>query len=77
VISFAHKPVATPGNGTMYGVEFDGDLGYENEGFFAGISYGVLFPMSAMNHLGDPADPADDLDATTAHTIQSRLVLQF
>ena len=76
VVSFAHKPVATPGNGKMYGVEFDGDLGYENEGFFAGIAYGVLFPLSAMNHF-DPADPNVITDASTAHTIQTRLMLQF
>jgi len=78
VVSFANKPVSTPGNGSMYGVEFDGDLGYENEGFFAGIAYGVLFPLSAMSHpteLGfmDTGGP----DASTAHTIQTRLMLQF
>ena len=75
VISFAHKPAATPGNGDMYGVEFDGDLGYENEGFFAGIAYGVLFPLSAMNHSEDLFGAA--ADAGTAHTIQTRLMLQF
>ncbi|HTM18868.1 MAG TPA: TIGR04551 family protein [Kofleriaceae bacterium] len=75
VVSFAAKPASTPGNGDMYGVEFDGDLGYENEGFFAGIAYGVLFPLSAMNHSADLF--GEFADAGTAHTIQSRLVLQF
>jgi uncharacterized protein (TIGR04551 family) len=91
VSSFALKTVATPGNDTMYGTEFDGDLGYASNGLFVGISYGVLFPLGAMNH------PADDMttgatfgygtdpvtmqsnakSAETAHTIQSRFVLAF
>src|SRR5262249_8864549 len=47
--SVANVPVATPGNGTFYGIELNGDLGYNNEkeGFFAGFSYGVLFPLGA------------------------------
>jgi uncharacterized protein (TIGR04551 family) len=78
VVSFANKPVATPGNGNMYGVEFDGDVGYENEGFFAGLSAGVLFPLGAMDHpaeLGYTGDNAGD--AGNAWTVQSRLALQF
>ncbi|MBP6633591.1 MAG: TIGR04551 family protein [Kofleriaceae bacterium] len=86
VTSFANKPVATPGNGGMWGIEFDADLGYRSGGFFGGLSYGVLFPLSGMNH---PSDNTDDGgagfgygtgnlgDAGTAHTIQSRLVLSF
>jgi uncharacterized protein (TIGR04551 family) len=56
ISSFALKPVATPGNSTMYGTEFNADLGYSSGGLFVGISYGVLFPLGAMNH------PADNLD---------------
>ncbi len=85
ITSFANVPVATPGNGSMYGVEFDGDIGYENEGFFAGISYGILFPLGAMNHpvdLSGQGGPGFGYgvnagDAGNAQTIQSRLVLQF
>jgi uncharacterized protein (TIGR04551 family) len=89
ITSFALKPVATPGNSIAYGTEFDSDLGYNAGKLFAGISYGVLFPLGAMAH------PADDTtaggpgyqwgtvgntnqgDAGTAHTIQMRLVLAF
>lgn len=85
VSSFAMKPVATPGNGTMYGTEFDADIGYHEGGLWAGISYGVLFPFGALSH------PVDDTtlggagfgygtntgDGSTAHTIQTRLVLSF
>ncbi len=85
ITSFAAKPVATPGNGTVYGTEFDTDIGYHEGGLYAGISYGVLFPFNALAH------PADDTtlggagfgygtntgDGTTAHCVQTRLVLQF
>jgi uncharacterized protein (TIGR04551 family) len=85
IVSFANVPVATPGNGSMYGVEFDADVGYENEGFFAGISYGVLFPLSAMDHPFDDPDGGgpgfgygtNAGDAETAQTIQTRLMLKF
>jgi uncharacterized protein (TIGR04551 family) len=84
ISSFALKPVATPGNDRMYGTEFNGELGYSSNGLFAGVAYGVLFPLGAMNHpassdtttagnyMGDNIRNAD-----TAHTIQSRFVLAF
>jgi uncharacterized protein (TIGR04551 family) len=86
ITSFALKPVAMPGNEMLIGTEFNADLGYTNGGFHAGIAYGVLFPLGAMNHPAD--DPLDSGpgygfgttnvgDAGNAHTIQTRLVLSF
>ena len=85
VTAAALKPVATPGNETMYGTEFDADLGYQNNGFHAGVTYGVLFPLGAMNHPSgsefgfqtDLGDTRNIGDASTAHTIQFRLALEF
>ena len=83
VTSFALKPIATPGNSTMYGTEFDADVGYQSGGLFIGVAYGVLFPFGAMSHpeadaTGSFGFLAGDLgNATTSHTIQSRLVLSF
>ncbi len=89
VTSFALKPVATPGNSKMYGTEFDSELYYQSGGLYLGFSYGVLFPFAALNHPGPDSSgnsfgfSNDDLiginirDATTSHTIQSRLVLSF
>ena len=91
VTSFALKPVSTPGNDNVYGTEFDGDLGYNGHRIFAGISYGVLFPFGALSHpepdplqsgpghdYGTDTDPiANARPATTAHTIQMRLILAF
>ncbi len=92
ITSFALKPVATPGNSTMYGTEFNGDLGYNGSRVYAGISYGVLFPFAALSHpvtdpagggpgfpYGSPSNAAGDNSGTaeTAHTIQVRLILGF
>lgn len=92
VTSFALKPVATPGNSTMYGTEFDAEVGYRANGISASLVYGVLFPFGALNHpentsgtggsfgfSNDPDNPAirNIGDASTAHTIQARLVLSF
>lgn len=80
IISMAHKQEATPGNSRFYGVEFDADIGYSNDGFFMGISYGVLFPFAALHHPGDVdsgfTDPNTG-DAGTAQTVQTRFALQF
>jgi len=90
ITSFALKPVATPGNSRMYGTEFDTDLGYSANGLFVGISYGVLFPLGAMNHPGDDdaahtfgykdpttGDVSNVGSAGTAHSILTRFVLAF
>jgi uncharacterized protein (TIGR04551 family) len=83
ILSAAHRPVATPGNSTLYGLELDADIGYENDGFFAGISYGILLPFAALDHPETAAFPfgsqngGNGGDAGTAQTIQSRLMLQF
>ncbi|HWO26201.1 MAG TPA: TIGR04551 family protein [Kofleriaceae bacterium] len=89
ITSFALKPVATPGNETMYGTEFNADIGYSSGGFYGGVAYGVLFPFGALSH---PADTETETfgygtnsetgesnvgDAGTAHTIQFKLILSF
>jgi uncharacterized protein (TIGR04551 family) len=80
ILSFANVPVSTPGNSSLWGVELDGDLGYHNdkEGFFAGISYGVLFPLAAMDH-PEALFPKEGErgSASTAQTIQMRAILKF
>ena len=92
ISSFALKPVATPGNSTMYGTEFNAELGYSSGGLHVSLAYGVLFPFGAMNHPADDpfdqtqrfgygTDPVSGLsnvkNADTAHTIQARAVLAF
>jgi uncharacterized protein (TIGR04551 family) len=52
VHSIANVPVGTPGNAINYGLELDLHVGYHNddEGFYAAITYGVLFPFGALDH---------------------------
>jgi uncharacterized protein (TIGR04551 family) len=93
ITSLALKPIATPGNQTVYGTEFNGDLGYHSDHLYFGISYGVLFPFGALSHPADTTGqggpgfgyPTTDAngnmvttgDPSTAHCIQTRLVLAF
>lgn len=93
VASFAHKPIATPGNEAGLGIELDADVAYYDDasGFSAGIAYGVLFPFGGMNHpVDDPNEGGPGFgygtdafgrtnlgNASTAQTIQVRLMLQF
>jgi uncharacterized protein (TIGR04551 family) len=80
IMSFANTLVSTPGNSALWGLELNGGLAYHNdrEGFSAGIAYGVLFPLGALDH------PASDLfaeedqgDAGTAQLIKMNLMLKF
>jgi len=51
IYSLAQVPVATPGNGLGYGLEMNVGANYRNtaEGFYAGFTWGVLWPMGALN----------------------------
>lgn len=77
IISFANKKAATPGDSSMYGVELNGDLSYRQGPLSAGISYGVLFPMGALDRPAGLGFGDNSGDAGTAQTIQSRLVIRF
>ncbi|MEZ4399510.1 MAG: TIGR04551 family protein [Kofleriaceae bacterium] len=86
VTSAALKPVSTPGNATFWGTEFDADLGYASNGFSAGLAYGVLFPLGAMDHptgtSGGTGFPFGDNNqnagsSANAHTFQARLGIEF
>ena len=93
VSSVALNPVATPGNSSFYGTEFDSEVGYNTGKFYLGIAYGVYFPFGAMAHPTDQTgqggpgfgypttdangNPVQTGDAGTAHCIQIRSVLVF
>lgn len=85
VTAAALRPVATPGNSAMWGLEFDADLGYTGNGFHAGIAYGLFLPLGAMNHPIENSlegGPGFDYginagDAGNAHSIQARFAVEF
>jgi uncharacterized protein (TIGR04551 family) len=74
IYSGAMVPVATPGNQFSYGLEFDAGLTYRNpaDGFYAGIVYGVLFPMGALDRLNTASTQTSVTrqDAETAQIIR-------
>ncbi len=82
ITSFALNPVATPGNETMYGTEFNADIGYTAGGFHGGVSTACC-SRSARSHPEASATaitktPASPTSATRApRTIQFRAVLSF
>jgi uncharacterized protein (TIGR04551 family) len=51
IYSMAQVPVSMPGNDVMMGLELDVGAGYRNtaEGFYAGFTWGVLWPLAALN----------------------------
>ena len=91
IISAADNQAATPGQGRMYGVEFNLNIGYRSGGFFAGVSGGALFPLSALDlsaisdELPSPVEEAtsgegdgiNDEGPGNAYIVQTRLALSF
>lgn len=78
--AIANRPIGYPGNSYNLGLEIDAQLMYKNEeeGFYAGLVYGVLFPFAG---LGLPSDiygtefakPGPDI----AQTFQARVIVKF
>ena len=91
ITSFAIKPVSTPGNCDVLRHRVQRRPRLHGHRIFAGVSYGVLFPFSALMRTPSttPATAARASvrtrhqrqhnvgDGGTAHTIQMRLVLGF
>ena len=49
----------------------------EEEGFYAGLVYGVLFPFDALNFPGTIFGPSFAHNTDTAQTFQARLYVKF
>ncbi len=77
--AMAANPVAYPGNSYNLGLEIDASLMYKNEeeGFYAGVTYGVLFPFGALSLPASIYGPQFAHDAETAQTFQGRLAVKF
>jgi uncharacterized protein (TIGR04551 family) len=78
--ALANNPVAYPGNSYNLGLEIDAQLMYKNEeeGFYAGLVYGVLFPFGALAlptaiYGAQFAKDSPDI----AQTFQARLIVKF
>lgn len=78
--AMANRPVAYPGNSYNLGLEIDASIMYKNEeeGFYAGLTYGVLFPFAALGlpasiYGAQYAKESPDI----AQTFQARLIVKF
>lgn len=79
IYSLAHQPISFPGNSRNLGLELDLDIFYRNvdEGFYAGMQYGVLFPFGALDRPAEIFGSSGAVDANVAHTLQGRLIVKF
>ena len=77
IYSMAQVPVSTPGNELMYGLEMDVGAGYRNtaEGFYAGFTWGVLWPLGALNRPSPLWTTAED--ASVAQILRIYLGVKF
>jgi uncharacterized protein (TIGR04551 family) len=78
--ALANHPVGYPGNSYNLGLEIDGQLMYKNEeeGFYAGLVYGVLFPFAALSIPGDIYGTLYQKSSPNiAQTFQARVVVKF
>jgi len=75
IYSKALKPTSTPsGDSTQLGIEVDAGVRYQtDDGFYAQLSYGVLFPFSALqyNYVALPVGPS------VAQALRAQLGIRF
>jgi uncharacterized protein (TIGR04551 family) len=78
IYSLAQVPVSTPGNALSYGIEMNLGVNYRNtaEGFYAGATWGVLWPLSALDR---PASVwfADAANANAAQILRAFFGIRF
>ncbi len=77
IYSLAPERVATPGNALSYGVEMNVSLTYRNptDGFYAGVTWAVLWPMGALSRPTPLWQRAED--ATSAQALRTFLGIRF
>jgi uncharacterized protein (TIGR04551 family) len=79
IFSMAQVPVSTPGDALAYGVETDLSLGYRNtgEGFYAGMTWGVFWPLSALDRPSGVWSANDAASASSAQILRVNLGVRF
>jgi len=77
IYSVAQVPVSTPGNDLMWGLEMNVGAGYRNtaEGFYAGATWGVLWPLGALNRPFPLWQNAED--ASVAQIVRIHMGVKF
>ncbi len=79
IFSMAQVPVSTPGDALAYGIETDASLGYRNtgEGFYAGLTWGVFWPLDALDRPLALWGSNDAANASSAQILRINLAVKF
>jgi uncharacterized protein (TIGR04551 family) len=79
IISMAEVPVSTPGDALLYGIETDASAGYRNtaEGFYAGVTWGVFWPLDALDRPSSTWGPTFGASASAAQILRLTLGVKF
>lgn len=79
IYSLAQVPVSTPGNALGYGVEMNLGANYRNtaDGFYAGMTWGVLWPLGALGRPANIWTTSDSGDAHAAQVLRGFLGVKF
>ncbi len=79
IFSMAQVPVSTPGDSLIYGIETDASAGYRNtaEGFYAGVTWGVFWPLDALARPSNIWGVADGANASAAQILRLNLGVKF
>jgi uncharacterized protein (TIGR04551 family) len=79
IFSMSQVQVSTPGDGLFYGIETDAGAGYRNtaEGFYAGLTWGVFWPLDALNRPSGVWSPTDVANASSAQILRINFAVKF
>jgi uncharacterized protein (TIGR04551 family) len=79
IYSVAQVPVSTPGNAIGYGLEMNLGVSYRNtaEGFYAGMTWGVLWPFAALDRPATIWTANDAADAKAAQALRGFMGIKF
>lgn len=79
IYGLANEPVAFPGNSSNIGVELDLNIFYRNEEekFFAGLQYGVMFPLGALKRPEELFGESFADGADIAHVLRLNMMVRF
>jgi len=80
VYSLCEKANSSPGDEFNLGLELDASVFYVSEqGFYANVTYGILFPFGGFERVQEETDPIRDWASSPgiAHTVQLRLGIRF
>jgi uncharacterized protein (TIGR04551 family) len=79
IFSMSQVQVSTPGDSLIYGLETDVSAGYRNtaEGFYAGLTWGVFWPLAALDRPAGVWTQGDAANASAAQILRITMGVRF